>query len=52
MKYRRKKGMDTWHWCSHCNGWPTHDYDLLLSKPAVGKFCKTCLELVNKKNCN
>ena len=25
--YRRRKGNDTWHWCSNCSNWPTYDYE-------------------------
>ncbi len=25
--YRRKKGSDTWHWCTNCSNWPTSDYE-------------------------
>ena len=24
--YRRKKDIDTWHWCKNCSDWPTSDY--------------------------
>jgi hypothetical protein len=29
MKYRKKRGSDTWHWCTNCRDWPgdNEDYD-------------------------
>jgi hypothetical protein len=39
--YRRKKGSDTWHFCSNCRHWPTSDYDERSDKPG-GEFCDEC----------
>ena len=41
--YRRKKGKDTWHFCSNCSNWPTSDYDSKTEKPTRGGFCNECL---------
>jgi hypothetical protein len=43
MAYRKRKGKDTWHWCSNCNNWPTSDYEEKPSKPAGGELCNECL---------
>jgi hypothetical protein len=35
-EYRRRKGADTWHWCSNCSNWPTDaDMDKRDRKPAI-----------------
>jgi hypothetical protein len=26
-KFRRRKGEDTWHFCTNCSNWPTSDYE-------------------------
>jgi hypothetical protein len=40
--WRRKRGSDTWHFCSNCSNWPTSDYDTSYSKPSSGEFCNEC----------
>lgn len=40
--YRRRKGKDTWHFCSNCSNWPTYDYDEQHSKPTTGELCNEC----------
>jgi hypothetical protein len=40
--YRRKRGSDTWHFCSNCSEWPTSDYLEHPSKPSDGELCNQC----------
>jgi hypothetical protein len=40
--YRRKKGHDTWHFCSTCSNWPVSDYDSRPEKPSDGLLCNEC----------
>ena len=42
MTYRKRKGHDTWHWCSNCSNWPTHDYVERPDKPQSGGLCNEC----------
>ena len=42
MTYRKRKGSDTWHWCTNCSNWPTSDYDVTYSKPSSGELCDQC----------
>lgn len=41
-EYRRKKGSDTWHWCTNCSNWPTSDYDVRYTKPSDGELDNEC----------
>lgn len=50
--YRRRKGSDTWHFCSNCSNWPTSDYDTSYSKPTSGEFCDQCLAKRKDGNCS
>jgi hypothetical protein len=43
MKYRKRNGKDTWHFCTDCQNWPTSDYDERETKPTYGEFCNECL---------
>jgi hypothetical protein len=49
--YRKRKDKDTWHFCSNCSNWPTHDYDERYSKPTTGEFCDECLAKKSAGNC-
>ena len=41
--YKKRKGSDTWHWCSNCSKYPTgHDMDVSYSKPRSGELCNEC----------
>jgi len=40
--YRKKKGSDTWHFCSNCSRWPTFDYDETTSYNGTGELCNEC----------
>ena len=42
MAYRKRKGKDTWHWCSNCSNWPTFDFEEKPAKPAGGELCNEC----------
>jgi hypothetical protein len=39
---RRRRGQDTWHFCSNCSNWPTRDYDERVSPPTTGEYCNEC----------
>jgi len=49
--YRRKKGKDTWHFCSNCSNWPKADYDERYDKPTSGELCNECLAKKKDNNC-
>lgn len=49
--YRKRKGNDTWHFCSNCSTWPTTNYDKKPSKPTTGEFCNECLAKKQANNC-
>ena len=42
MVYRRKRGSDTWHWCTNCSNWPTSDYEEQRTKPTTGELDNEC----------
>ncbi len=42
MKYRRRKGNDTWHFCTKCSNWPTANYEKRTGKPTTGELCNEC----------
>lgn len=45
-EYRKKKGSDTWHWCTNCRDWPTGtagvDYEVSQTKPSTGELDNEC----------
>ena len=47
MQYRRRKGSDTWHFCSNCSNWPRGragvDYDVRYTKPTTGELDNECM---------
>lgn len=49
--YRRRKGSDTWHFCTNCNNWPTVDYDERSEKPTTGDQCNECKAKRQSNNC-
>jgi hypothetical protein len=49
--YRRRKGNDTWHFCSNCQNWPTSNYDEQTKKPTTGEFCNECQSKERAGNC-
>ena len=51
-EYRRKKGSDTWHWCSNCTNWPISNYVSRSTKPTSGELDNECKSKEKAKNCN
>ena len=51
MAYRKRKGTDTWHFCSNCSNWPTTNFDEKKEKPTTGEFCNECQAKRNAGNC-
>lgn len=51
MKYRRRKGSDTWHWCRNCSNWPTSHYDERSTKPTTGELDNECRAKEQASNC-
>ena len=51
--YRRRKGNDTWHFCSNCSNWPSvpGTYDEQTNKPTTGEFCNECQAKRDAGNC-
>lgn len=50
-KYRRRRGSDTWHFCTNCTEWPTTNYDEHAGKPSSGELCNQCLGKERAGNC-
>ena len=52
-RYRRKKGSDTWHWCTNCSFWPTSDYDEVTTsgRPSSGELCNECKAKDRERTC-
>lgn len=52
-KYRKKKGSDTWHWCTNCSNWPKYDYDEreFDKRPTSGELCDQCLAKEKDNKC-
>ncbi len=55
MEYRKRKGSDTWHWCTNCSQWPTSDYDsqnvLAGRRPSSGELHEECLSKEKDQTC-
>jgi hypothetical protein len=51
-QYRRRKGSDTWHFCSNCSNWPTSDYETSYTKPTTGELCDQCKAKKDAGNCS
>lgn len=50
--YKRKKGSDTWHWCTNCALYPTgYDVDTSYTKPTSGELCNQCRSKDAKGEC-
>ncbi len=49
--YRRRKGKDTWHFCSNCQNWPRSGYDERTSKPTTGELCNECRSKKANNDC-
>ena len=41
-EYRKKKGRDTWHWCTNCSNWPTSNYEVRHQKPNDDELDNEC----------
>jgi hypothetical protein len=50
--YRRRKGQDTWHFCSNCSNWPASNYDVSYTKPSYGELCNECKAKQAANNCS
>ena len=52
-KYRKRRGNDTWHWCTNCSNWPTSDYEEVITpgRPATGELDNECLSKEKAGNC-
>jgi hypothetical protein len=51
-QYRKRRGKDTWHWCSNCTNYPTSDYDSSPTKPSSGELCNECQSKQKAGNCS
>ena len=52
VEYRRKKGIDIWHWCKNCSNWPISDYDVTYGKPpTTGELDNECKSKEKESNC-
>ena len=51
MAYRKRRGSDTWHFCSNCTNWPTSDFESSTSKPTTGELCNQCKAKKQAGNC-
>jgi hypothetical protein len=50
-EYRRRKGSDTWHFCSNCSNWPGVGYERSRSKPRSGELCNECKSKKDRGKC-
>ncbi len=54
-EYRKKKGTDTWHWCTNCSNWPTVNYDSVNvpagKRPTSGELDNECRNKEQNNNC-
>ncbi len=50
-RYRRRRGQDTWHFCTNCSNWPTRDYEETTSKPTSGELDNECKAKEAANNC-
>ena len=51
--YRKRKGTDTWHFCSNCSNYPTAaESETSSSKPSGGELCNECRSKKEKDNCS
>jgi hypothetical protein len=49
--FRKRKGTDTWHFCSNCSNWPTSNYDEQANRPSSGEYCNECRAKRTNGNC-
>ena len=43
VKFRRRRGHDTWHFCRNCSNDPKVDYVEQDHKPTSGELCNECI---------
>jgi len=52
IKYVRRKGSDTWHWCRNCSRYPVGpDVETRYSKPTDGELCNECKSKEKEGRC-
>ena len=51
-QYRRRRGKDTWHFCSNCSNYPSSDYETSTGRPSSGELCNECLGKESSGNCS
>lgn len=51
--YRKRVGVDTWHFCRNCSNYPTSNYEEKQSstRPTSGELCNECLTKEKADNC-
>lgn len=49
--WRKRKGTDTWHFCSNCSNWPTANYDVSYTKPTSGELDNECRSKQANNDC-
>lgn len=52
MEYRKRRGSDTWHWCTNCSNWPTSNYVVSHTKPTTGELDNECRAKQSAGNCS
>lgn len=56
MTYRKRKGSDTWHFCTNCSNWPTSNFDTVTTtgnaRPTTGELDNECLGKERAGTCN
>jgi hypothetical protein len=51
MAYRKRRGTDTWHFCTNCSHWPIADYEEKPSQPSSGELCNECRAKKSQGTC-
>lgn len=55
MIYRKRRGSDTWRWCTNCSQWPTSDYEEREvpagQRPASGELHNECRDKEQDGRC-
>ena len=49
--YRRRRGIDTWHFCRNCSNWPTTNYEEQATRPSSGELCNECRGKRDRGDC-
>jgi len=54
-EYRKRKGSDTWHWCTNCSKWPKWPdiYETWCGgrRPKNGELCNECKSKEKRNDC-